>query len=119
MRRLLIGAVLVAVLAGLASGFPIARRLLADPAGGRPVVGVTDVTVAGTAFAPPVVEVTAGTEVTWTFADGDLEHNVVGDGFTSDVASTGTFAHTFARPGSHPYRCTLHVGMEGRVEVVS
>jgi plastocyanin len=29
----------------------------------------------------------------------------------------GPFAHTFTRPGSHPFRCILHAGMDGRVVV--
>lgn len=115
-RRLILGVVALLIVGTLASVSPILLRLLADPAGGEPVTGVSEIDVVDTAFTPPVVEVPAGTELTWTFT-GEEEHNVVGDGFTSDVQSSGTFAHTFAQAGSYPYRCTLHVGMEGRVEV--
>jgi plastocyanin len=59
-----------------------------------------------------------GTAVTWTFDDGGVEHNVVGDGWQSDVQASGTYQRTFTQPGSYPYACTLHVGMDGRVEVV-
>ena len=31
----------------------------------------------------------------------------------------GTFAHTFDRPGTYPYRCTVHDGMTGRVVVTA
>jgi plastocyanin len=41
-----------------------------------------------------------------------------GEGWTSgDPQRSGTFTHTFDRPGTHPYRCTLHDGMDGRVVV--
>lgn len=68
-------------------------------------------------FVPPVIEVATGTTVTWAFTDGDVAHNVVGDGFQSDVQSSGTFTHTFQDAGTYDYRCTLHPGMDGRVIV--
>jgi plastocyanin len=41
-----------------------------------------------------------------------------GEGWTSgDPQRSGTFTHTFDRPGTYPYRCTLHDGMDGRVVV--
>lgn len=57
-----------------------------------------------------------GTEVTWTW-EGDSEHNVVADAFSSDVQSEGIFRHAFDQPGTYRYRCTLHGGMDGTVLV--
>ncbi|HVM15820.1 MAG TPA: plastocyanin/azurin family copper-binding protein [Egibacteraceae bacterium] len=85
------------------------------PLDAEPVLGVDRIDMHDRAFDPPVVQVPAGTTVTWAFTDGGTRHNVVGDGFESEVASDGTFTHTFARPGTYDYTCTLHSGMDGRV----
>jgi plastocyanin len=37
-----------------------------------------------------------------------------GEGWTSGDPQR---SHTFDRPGTYPYRCTLHDGMDGRVVV--
>jgi plastocyanin len=85
-----------------------------------PVTGVTRVTAADNRFTPAAIQVPVGTEVTWTFKDGFVPHDVVGDGFSSgEPRRKGTFAHTFDRPGTYPYRCTLHDGMRGRVVVTA
>jgi plastocyanin len=68
-------------------------------------------------FAPAVIEVPAGTTVTWRFDDGPVPHDVSGDGFSSPVQSKGTFTHRFDRPGTYDYRCTLHDRMRGQVIV--
>ena len=57
-------------------------------------------------FEPVAVEVPVGTEVTWSW-EGDNDHNVVADDFSSQVSSGGSFSHTFDRPGTHTYVCTL------------
>lgn len=107
-RSALAGLALVALAAGC------------QPSGGGtaadgPAQAVDRVEVLRAAFDPAVVEVTAGTTVTWVFGNG--MHNVVGDGFESEVLSEGTFSHTFEEPGSYDYTCTLHQGMDGQVVV--
>ena len=83
-----------------------------------PVTGVTQVTAKSNHFTPAAIQVPAGTEVTWSFKDGLVPHDVVGDGFSSgEPRRKGAFAHTFDRPGTFPYRCTVHDGMTGRVIV--
>ena len=87
-------------------------------AGAAPVPGVSQVTAKDNRFTPAAIQVPAGTTVTWTFKDGLVPHDVVADGFTSgDPRRKGSFAHTFDRPGTYPYRCTVHDGMTGRVVV--
>lgn len=119
MRRLpalLVPAVLAAaiVLAGCGSG---------DEGGGggaaaAPVTGVAEVAAKDNRFTPAAIQVPAGTTVTWRFEDGFIPHDVKADGFTSgDPQRKGTFAHAFDRPGTYPYRCTVHDGMTGRVVV--
>jgi plastocyanin len=69
-------------------------------------------------FDPVAVEVPAGTTVTWSFEDGGTPHDVTGDGWKSgEPQSEGSYSHAFDRPGTYPYRCTLHAGMDGRVVV--
>ena len=82
-----------------------------------PEVGVTQVSVEDYRYGPRVIQVPAGTEVTWTW-EGNDRHNVVGEGFRSDVIRGGTFAHTFEEPGWYLYLCTMHAGMTGAVSVV-
>jgi len=82
-----------------------------------PVKGVTTIDAKDLRFQPPAIEVPAGTEVTWRFADGSVPHNVKGDGYASETQSRGTFSHRFERPGEYRYRCDLHAGMNGRVVV--
>jgi plastocyanin len=92
-----------------------------DEGGGAeasPVTGVTEVAAKDNQFTPPVIQVPAGTTVTWTFKDRFVPHDVTADGWTSgEPQRSGTFAHTFDLPGTYPYRCALHDGMTGRVVV--
>jgi plastocyanin len=84
-----------------------------------PVAGVTEVAAKDNQFTPPALQVPAGTEVSWEFQDRFVPHDVTGEGFSSgEPRRSGTFTHTFDRPGTYPYRCTLHSGMDGRVVVV-
>jgi plastocyanin len=93
----------------------VAREALDDDPG-PPVSGVTEVAVRDNDFAPDAIEVPSGTTVTWRW-EGDNDHNVVGDDFASPVQDEGTFTYTFADPGTHDYRCTLHPFMNGEVVV--
>jgi plastocyanin len=108
--RLLLPLLAAAVLAACSAGGP-------DPAEATPV-RTGEVVVKGNRFDPVTVEVPAGATVTWSFQDGPVPHDVTGDGWASgDPQSKGTFRHTFDRPGTYDYRCTLHGGMDGRVVV--
>lgn len=82
------------------------------PAETAPTIEVLD-----NRFEAPEVVIDTGSTVTWEW-HGRIVHDVAGDGFSSDIQNTGTFTHVFDEPGTHPYRCTLHPGMEGVVYVV-
>jgi len=83
-----------------------------------PVTGVTEVAAKDNRFTPAAIQVPAGTEVTWRFEDGFVPHDVKADGFSSgEPRRKGTFAHSFAQPGTYAYHCTVHDGMTGRVVV--
>jgi plastocyanin len=92
-------------------------QLLPNAADGPAVAGVTTVEMRGNRFHPPVIQITKGQTVTWSFNDGGAIHNVKGTGWGSDDQASGTFQHTFSAPGSYRYSCTLHLGMNGRVDV--
>ena len=84
------------------------------------MTGVTQVAATDNRFTPAAIQVPAGTTVTWRFEDGFVPHDVNGDGFASgEPRRRGSFTHTFDRPGTYPYRCTLHDGMDGRVVVTA
>jgi len=85
-----------------------------------PVTEVTQVAAKDNQFTPPAIQVPAGTEVTWAFKDRFVPHDVTGQGWSSgEPQRSGTFTHTFDRPGTYPYRCTVHDGMTGRVVVTA
>lgn len=88
----------------------------ANPGPTETVTGVTEVEVNDNYFNAQSISVPAGTTVTWVWA-GNAAHNVVGDGFESEVMTDGEFSFTFTEPGTYPYECTLHGGMTGEVIV--
>jgi plastocyanin len=118
-RRQLVPALLLAaaLLAGCADN---GDRRNDDAASEPPAAGVTNVVAKDISFSPAAVEVRAGTEVTWSFQDGQVPHNVHGDGWGSgDPQRSGTFRHTFDQPGTYTYACTVHPQMTGRVVVTA
>ncbi|WP_413438516.1 plastocyanin/azurin family copper-binding protein [Sulfuriferula sp. GW1] len=79
------------------------------------------VSISRFAFSPAVIEVPAGSRVTWTNQD-KASHSIVGDtdsaGFSSDVLKQGDhFSHTFSVAGTYKYRCGFHKYMTGTVVV--
>jgi plastocyanin len=92
-----------------------------DPGAAEPPAsGVTTVVAKDNRFSPAAIQVPTSTEVTWSFQDGQVPHNVHGDGWGSgEPQRSGTFRHTFDRPGTYDYTCTLHPRMTGRVVVTA
>jgi len=84
--------------------------------------GPADVTVAGFAFGPNAIKVTAGQAVTWTNND-DTPHQITltgGSSQRSDVMLKGQSATlTFDAAGNIAYICGLHPSMKGTIEVVA
>lgn len=85
----------------------------ATPAAGG---GGTTVAVIDNEFQPADLSVSAGDTVTWEW-QGNIPHNVKGDGFESEIQDEGTFTYTFDSAGEYPYECTIHPGMEGTITV--
>ena len=93
------------------------------PAPGPTVAAVSIPTNAATlgnrAFAPPELNVTTGTTVTWTNTD-TVTHTSSSDaqGWDSGaIAPGGQFSFAFPAAGTFPYHCAIHPGMVGRVIV--
>ena len=67
----------------------------------------------------PLVQVPAGTTVTWLNAEVEPHTVVAGDGsfYSGTLRQGGTYARAFPTPGRFEYFCTLHADMRGVVEV--
>ncbi|MBA3672807.1 MAG: plastocyanin [Gemmatimonadaceae bacterium] len=80
----------------------------------------TAVSMRGSAFDPPAIQVSPSAVVTFTNAD-NFAHNVTFS--TGGVAASGNFSTGSrqvtmpAAPGTYGYNCTLHGGMSGTVLV--
>jgi plastocyanin len=71
-------------------------------------------------FDPAVIEVTAGSTVTWTNGD-DFPHNVHlldGSDLVEDLPIGGSASITFDDPGTVFYECSIHPQqMHGKIEI--
>jgi plastocyanin len=70
-------------------------------------------------FSPTVLNVAAGTKVTWVNKGGKA-HTVVSNDklFDSGLVSIGgEFSHTFTAPGTYLYHCAPHAKMVGQIVV--
>ncbi|MBA2528680.1 MAG: cupredoxin domain-containing protein [Euzebyales bacterium] len=103
----------------LAAGVGVVGGAIAGDAVAVVSDGPATVTLRDLEFQPADLQVPAGTSVTWEWADGEIEHDVVADGFASDLKAEGTFSHTFGTPGTYAYRCSIHPTMTGTVTAVA
>jgi plastocyanin len=90
---------------------PVAASCPPSPPPKRLAVKVVD-----NEYRPEVACVAPGGLVVWSF-EGRLVHNVVAEGFRSELLRDGEFQHRFTTPGEYEYRCTIHAGMNGTVVV--
>jgi plastocyanin len=79
------------------------------------------VSVGNNFFNPANININVNDQVTWTWAPGSFLHNTTGPGtpplWSSPTQSSGSFSRVFTADGTFDYRCTLHLGMNGRVQV--
>jgi plastocyanin len=82
-----------------------------------PEPGDVVVELVGLEFEPRTIQVPVGRRVRWQWTDS-LVHNVVSRDFpSSKELRRGPYVVRFDRPGTFPYTCTLHPGMDGTVVV--
>lgn len=79
------------------------------------------VTLKNIAFNPATVTIKVGQTVAWHFDDGSIVHNVTSStqSWRSSDQDSGYYTHTFTAPGTYPYTCTIHSGMDGKVIVTA
>jgi plastocyanin len=86
-----------------------------------PPVSTLTVKVKDSVYEPADVSISAGQTVTWYWEGGSLGHDVKStsssEKYGSKVQTSGTFSHTFNRPGRFAYFCSLHPQMRGTVRV--
>jgi len=77
------------------------------------------VTMDSFAFTPAELTVPVGATVTWVNHQGARHDVVATDGsFTSPLfGQDETYSFTFTTPGTYPYVCSIHPGMEGTIIV--
>jgi plastocyanin len=86
-----------------------------------------EINAADNLFDPVTIEITAGTKVTWRNTDTvahDVQKAVDGQDFggtfgvrVAAFAPGATYSFTFDKPGSYFYTCTIHTGMNGKIQV--
>ncbi|MFD8815419.1 cupredoxin family copper-binding protein [Streptomyces sp. NPDC059627] len=102
------------------SSMPAMNMPASHPGTGTPVSG-TAVAIKNFAFAPAALKVPVGTTVTWTNQDTDA-HTVTSTGSggplrSAALATHAAYSHTFTKPGTYAYLCTIHPFMTATVEV--
>ena len=104
---------------GAVPAAPAASPVASPGASPAATTGNTEVTMAGRAFTPATIEISAGDEVTWVNND-DSSHTVssLGGPFDSGTLDEGmSFSFTFDTAGSYDYVCAFHSEMQGTVVV--
>lgn len=85
----------------------------------RETPGENEIGMADYTFAPGVITVTVGTEVTWINNDVIFHTVTFDDGSVSaGVRPNASVSHTFDTAGTFTYFCAIHPGMRGEVVVV-
>jgi plastocyanin len=86
---------------------------------GSTPVATTAVEMSGTRFNPASIKVASGATVTWTNSDG-INHNVTFDGAVGTIPNFSSGTQSLQMPataGTYTYKCTIHAGMTGSVQV--
>ena len=91
--------------------------------GGATPVATTTVSMVSSTFSPRNIIVAKGATVTWTNTDAGTSHNATFEAAAGSIKTndfSGGAAASLVMPttaGTYPYRCTLHAGMTGSVQV--
>jgi plastocyanin len=107
-------ALLAAVALGITAGKSVHGRSQKDS------VAASEIKIDNFTFAPGSLTVAPGTTVQWLNRD-DIPHTVVSEDkttFKSKALDTDDkFSHTFTKPGSYSYFCSIHPKMTGKIIV--
>jgi plastocyanin len=90
--------------------------------GGTALAADQAVTIAGLAFSPASVTVSAGDTVTWTNNDQQTHTATADDASWNSgniAGGGGTKSVTFTTAGTFPYHCAIHPAMTGSVTVTA
>ena len=125
-RSLLVALVAVLALVGCGKSDKGGKEAKPPPSsanGSVPLSGNAPVDIVNFEFKPQKVVVKPGTTVTWTNRDTSI-HDIkdtspLATPQGKEMSQGGTFAITYAQPGSYSYICGIHQYMTGTVEVVS
>jgi plastocyanin len=100
---------------------PAHSPLLTVAAAARPATTTVTVDIARFTFTPDVVEVSAGTTVTWLNHDESPHTATAEDGAfdTGSLAQGGRGSVTFDTPGTHHYACAWNPGITGTIIVTA
>ncbi|MBI5700485.1 cupredoxin domain-containing protein [Candidatus Saganbacteria bacterium] len=79
------------------------------------------INIAGSAFSPGSLTITAETTVIWTNNDAAVHTATSTNGPASfdsgNISNGGTYSHKFTTVGTYSYRCNIHTTMTGTVIV--
>ncbi len=82
---------------------------------------IVEIEIIGASFAPALVEIKAGTTVSWTNQD-PIKHEIAfADGLIDDsgiLDPTSSFTYTFEESGTYTFLCGPHPGMSGQIVVI-
>lgn len=98
---------------------PATRSAEPPPPVRRPAPRTVNARINGLAYIPSRIEVTVGSTVQWKNND-PLIHTVTatnGSFSSPQFGLDGTYRHTFTKPGTYTYYCTLHPNMKATVVV--
>jgi glucose dehydrogenase len=87
-----------------------------------PTRATVQVTIQNFAFSPQTITVAPGTRVVWTQKDSTAHTVSSNTGAWPDSGSLAqgkTFAHTFTKPGTYSYHCSIHPFMTAKVVVTA
>ncbi|HEV7888881.1 MAG TPA: plastocyanin/azurin family copper-binding protein [Acidimicrobiales bacterium] len=120
MKRLPLFAAALGLVAGACGGGSGSGSATTETTAGGPPAMTATVQAKDLAFKPSKARIAVGGTVTWEFVDGTVPHNVVANdsSFKSEILTTGTFTHTFDKPGTFKYTCTIHPVMKASVTAV-
>jgi YVTN family beta-propeller protein len=94
------------------------RKIAVQTAAAQPRSSNRQVTIAGFAFTPAVLQVSAGESVTWVNDDGAPHSVALKNGMASDTVMPGSsYSANFDHPGDYDYLCSVHPYMSGKILV--